>query len=99
MNGPLLGASYSLCWSKPRGIRPGDDYGLDRESPFYFHKGDVPQVIWKVAEIIAYLSAFFSLALRELISSGTPVGVGPGECGDRLCCAIEGIGKPNLQVD
>ena len=56
-------------------------------------------MIWKVAAIIAYLSAFFSLALRELISSGTPVGVGPGERGDRLCRAIEGVGKPNLQVD
>ena len=57
------------------------------------------QMIWTVAEIITYLSASFSLALRELISSSTPVGVGPGERGDRLCCAIEGVGKPNLQVD
>jgi len=56
-------------------------------------------MIWTVAEIITYLSASFSLALRELTSSGTPVGVGPGERGDRLCRAIEGVGKPNLQVD
>ena len=57
------------------------------------------QMIWTVAEIITYRSASFSLALRELISSSTPVGVGPGECGGRLCRAIECIGKPNLQVD
>ena len=57
------------------------------------------QIIWTVAEIITHLSASFSLALRELISSSTPVGVGPGERGDRLCRAIEGVGKPNLQVD
>ncbi len=57
------------------------------------------QVIWTVAEIITYLSASLSLALRELISSSTPVGVGPGERGDRPCRAIEGVGKPNLQVD
>ena len=58
------------------------------------------QVIWTVTEVITYLAAFFSLALiRELISSGTPLGVGPGERGDRLCRAIEGVGKPNLQVD
>ena len=57
------------------------------------------QMIWTVAEIITYLSASFSLALRELISSSTPVGVGPGERGDRRCRAIEGVGKPNLQVD
>ena len=57
------------------------------------------QMIGKVAEIITYRVAFFSLALRELISSSTLVGVGPGERGDRLCRAIEGVGKPNLQVD
>ena len=57
------------------------------------------QMIWTVAEIITYLSAPFLLALRELISSDPPVGVGPGERGDRLCRAIEGVGKPNLQVD
>ena len=68
-------------------------------SPFYFQEGDVRQMIWTVAKIITHLSASFSLALRELISSSTPVGVGPGERGDRLCRAIEGVGKPNLQVD
>jgi hypothetical protein len=56
-------------------------------------------MIGKVAEIITYRVAFFSLALRELISSDAPVGVGPGECGDRLCRAIEGVGKPDFQGD
>ena len=54
---------------------------------------------WKVAGIITYLVAFLSLALRELISSGALAGSGSGERGDRLCHAIEGIAKPNLQVD
>ena len=57
------------------------------------------QMIWTVAKIITHLSASFSLALRELISSSTPVGVGPGERGDRLCRAIEGVGKPDFQGD
>jgi len=99
VNGLLLGASYLLCWLTPRGTRTWDGDHLERESPCYFQEGDVRQMTWKVAEIITYLSASFSLALRELISSSTPVGVGPGERGDRLCRAIEGVGKPNLQVD
>jgi len=68
VNGPLLGASYLLCWVKPHGTRTWDGHGLDRESPFYFQEGDVRQMIWTVAEILTYLSASFSLALRELIS-------------------------------
>ena len=57
------------------------------------------QMIWKVAEIIICLAAFCWLVPRELIASGTPVGVGPGERNDRLCRVIECVGKPNLQVD
>ena len=57
------------------------------------------QVIWTVMEVITYLAALFSLTLRELIPSRTPVGVGAGGCGDRLRRAIEGIGKPNFQVE
>ena len=72
---------------------------MDCGAPFYFHERDVRQMNWKVAGIITYLVAFLSLALSELISSGALAGGGSGERGDRLCRAIEGIAKPNLQVD
>jgi fumarylpyruvate hydrolase len=34
-------------------------------------------MIWKVPEMIAYLSRFYDIAGGDLIMSGTPAGVGP----------------------
>ena len=38
--------------------------------------GELNQMIWKVPEMIAYLSKFYDIAGGDLIMSGTPVGVG-----------------------
>ena len=40
-------------------------------------EGDLGQMIWKVPEMIAYLSGLFTLAPGDVILSGTPSGVGP----------------------
>ncbi len=53
-------------------------------------------MIWKAVKFIICLAAFFWLAPRQLISSGTPVGVVRGERNDRLCRVIECVGKLNL---
>ena len=53
-------------------------------------------MIWNVAKFIICLAAFICLAPRQLISSGTPVGVVRGERNDRLCRVIECVGKLNL---
>ena len=39
--------------------------------------GDLNQMIWKVPEIIAYLSKFYDIAGEDLIMSETPADVGP----------------------
>lgn len=39
--------------------------------------GDIAQMIWNVAEIIANLSTYVTLAGGDLIFTGTPAGVGP----------------------
>ena len=39
--------------------------------------GDLDQMIWKVPEMIGYLSGLFTLRPGDLIFSGTPAGVGP----------------------
>jgi fumarylpyruvate hydrolase len=39
--------------------------------------GDLNQMIWKVPEMIAYLSRFYDIAGGDLIMSGTPAGLGP----------------------
>ncbi len=46
--------------------------------------GDVADMIWPVADIIAELSQLFLLAPGDLIFTGTPAGVGAVKRGDRL---------------
>ena len=60
--------------------------------------GDLNQMIWKVPEIVAYLSELFTLAPGDLIFTGTPAGVGPVARGDRMEAAIEGVGALTVDV-
>ncbi len=60
--------------------------------------GDLNQLIWKVPEMIAYLSGLFRLAPGDLIFTGTPAGVGPVVRGDRLQGAVEGVGEIDVRV-
>ncbi|MDJ0630220.1 MAG: fumarylacetoacetate hydrolase family protein [Rhodobacter sp.] len=61
-------------------------------------EGDLNQMIWKVPEMIAYLSEYFELAPGDVILSGTPSGVGPVERGDRMDLAVEGLGAMTVSV-
>jgi len=60
--------------------------------------GDLNQMIWKVPEMISYLSGLFVLQPGDLIFSGTPSGVGPVKRGDRLNGHIDGIGDLEVLV-
>ena len=61
-------------------------------------EGDLNQMIWKVPEIISYLSEYFELALGDIILSGTPAGVGPVSRGDTMEAMIEGLGSMVVRV-
>jgi len=56
-------------------------------------QGDLNQMIWKLPEIIAYLSEYYEIGAGDLIMTGTPAGVGPVVRGDVMVAAIEGIGE------
>jgi fumarylpyruvate hydrolase len=60
--------------------------------------GDLKQLIWKVPEMIAYLSRLFTLRAGDLIFSGTPAGVGPVKRGDLLQGGVDGIGEITVRV-
>ncbi|WP_299819894.1 fumarylacetoacetate hydrolase family protein [uncultured Jannaschia sp.] len=60
--------------------------------------GDLNQMIWKVPEMIAYLSEYFELAAGDVIMSGTPSGVGPVARGDVMAASIEGLGTLDVTV-
>ena len=54
--------------------------------------GNLHQMIWKVPEMIAYLSRLFTLAPGDLIFAGTPAGVGAVVKGDVMEAHIDGLG-------
>lgn len=58
--------------------------------------GDLADMIWSVAALIAELSRGSALAAGDLIMTGTPAGVGPVVRGDRLRGTIRGL--PALEV-
>jgi fumarylpyruvate hydrolase len=55
--------------------------------------GDLADMIWPVADAIAYLSRFVTLAPGDLLMTGTPAGVGPVVIGDMLVGECEGVGR------
>jgi len=60
--------------------------------------GDLNQMIWKVPEMIAYLSRLFTLAPGDLIFAGTPAGVGAVERGDIMEAHVDGLGGIVVRV-
>jgi len=61
-------------------------------------QGDLADMIWSVAEQVAYLSRYFTLQPGDLIFTGTPSGVGPVQRGERMVAAIAGLGEMTLDV-
>jgi fumarylpyruvate hydrolase len=62
-------------------------------------RGDLADMIWPVAEIIANLSGYVTLLPGDLIFTGTPAGVAAVAPGDRLEGSIEGVGSLLVAID
>ena len=61
-------------------------------------EGDLNQMIWKVPEMISYLSNYFELAAGDVILSGTPSGVAAVDKGDVMVLTIDGLGTLEVKV-
>ena len=61
-------------------------------------QGNLDQMIWKVPEMISYLSGLFTLQPGDLIFSGTPAGVAAVARGDKLVGRVEGVGELSVTV-
>ncbi|HZH57721.1 fumarylacetoacetate hydrolase family protein [Yanghanlia caeni] len=60
--------------------------------------GDISQMIWGIAESIAFLSGLFELKAGDLIFTGTPEGVGAVVPGDLMHGAVAGVGELRVRV-
>ena len=62
--------------------------------------GRTSDMIFKVPDLIAYVSSFMTLLPGDVLLTGTPEGVGPMKPGDEVGITIEGIGTlTNTVVD
>ncbi|SFA81811.1 fumarylpyruvate hydrolase [Rhizobium sp. NFR07] len=60
--------------------------------------GDLNQMIWKVPEMISYLSRLFTLQPGDLIFAGTPAGVGAIVRGDEMIAHVDGVDEVAFKV-
>ncbi len=58
--------------------------------------GESNAMLWKIDELIAHVSQYFTLKKGDLIFTGTPAGVGKVQPGDLLIGILEG--KENFKV-
>jgi 2-keto-4-pentenoate hydratase/2-oxohepta-3-ene-1,7-dioic acid hydratase in catechol pathway len=52
-------------------------------------KGNTSHMLWKIDEIIEYVSKYFTLKIGDIIFTGTPAGVGKVNANDKLKGYIE----------
>ena len=60
---------------------------------------DVGDLIWGVPDLIAYASSVMTLLPGDVITTGTPAGVGPLADGDQVSVSISRIGVLSVTVD
>jgi fumarylpyruvate hydrolase len=60
--------------------------------------GDLSQLIWPVADVIAFISQSMRLEAGDLIYTGTPAGVGPVGPGDVLKGEVAGVASLTVSI-
>ncbi|HEY0586970.1 MAG TPA: fumarylacetoacetate hydrolase family protein [Pseudoduganella sp.] len=71
-----------------------------------YQSGNTRTMVFSVAQLVSYISRFMTLNPGDIISTGTPPGVGLGQkpepvylrAGDRIALGIEGLGQQNQTV-
>ncbi len=83
---------------------PKEEFDLENLS-FQLHKneevvqdGNTSGMLWKIDELISYVSQYFTLKKGDVIFTGTPAGVGKVEDNDVLTGIIEGRQSFQIKV-
>ncbi len=64
------------------------DFRLEKNEEIV-QKGNTKFMLWKIDELIEYVSKYFTLKIGDIIFTGTPAGVGPVITNDNLSGFIE----------
>ena len=61
-------------------------------------EGDLSQMMWPAAEVVALVSRYVTLEAGDLLFTGTPSGEVILNRGDRLAAVIAGVGALNVEI-
>lgn len=61
-------------------------------------KANTSDLIWGVAKLVSYASSVTTLEPGDVITTGTPAGVGPIKDGDSIELELSGVGRLTVQV-
>ncbi|HET8855480.1 MAG TPA: fumarylacetoacetate hydrolase family protein [Salinimicrobium sp.] len=77
-------------WIEKKKFKDINDIGFSlSRNEKQVQKGHTSMMLWKINELIAYISRFFTLKIGDVIFTGTPAGVGPVKPNDELTGFIE----------
>jgi 2-keto-4-pentenoate hydratase/2-oxohepta-3-ene-1,7-dioic acid hydratase in catechol pathway len=83
--GPCI--ARGLDYSRPQGLTvEGFVNGTRRQG------SSTRELIFPIRRLVAFISAIMTLLPGDIISTGTPSGVGPLTPGDRVTVRVEGVG-------
>lgn len=61
-------------------------------------QGDLADLIWPVADVLAHVSRSVALSPGDLIFTGTPAGVGPVRPGETITAGVDGLGEISFRM-
>lgn len=84
--GPCIAAG--LDYESPEGLAvEGWVNGQKRQA------SSTRELIFTIRELVAFISSVMTLLPGDIISTGTPAGIGPLTAGDRVTIKVEGVGE------
>jgi 2-keto-4-pentenoate hydratase/2-oxohepta-3-ene-1,7-dioic acid hydratase in catechol pathway len=75
------------------GLSPGDLRVTGTVNGAVRQDSSTSALIFPVATLIAYISRIMTLLPGDVVSTGTPAGIGPLQPGDEIVVRVEGIGE------
>ena len=93
------GAAVVGKWIAKQELPPVDklNFALSKNNETV-QESNTALMLWKIDELIAYISQFFTLKIGDIIFTGTPAGVGPVAINDVLVGKLEGRELFNIKV-
>ncbi|MGR7812054.1 fumarylacetoacetate hydrolase family protein [Lacinutrix undariae] len=93
------GAAVIGDWIEKSEIENVDDINFSLEkNGVLVQSGNTSHMLWKIDEIIEYVSKYFTLKIGDIIFTGTPSGVGKVFNNDKLTGFVEGKSMFSITV-